>query len=176
MLALAFSGDPPCRWAWPDPQQYLEAFPQFARAFGGSAIQHGTANYYERFAGVALWLAPRSGPDEASLISVIQNTVAAARRQECSRCSKEWMRSTRRKLIWHLPLIGVDPAQRARKWVRALLRQVLNDCDRQKLLAYLEGTSPQNVRLYQRHGFEPLGTIEVADAPQVVPMLRTPKS
>ena len=37
-LTLAFSGDPPCRWAWPDPQQYLEAFPGFARAFGGRAI------------------------------------------------------------------------------------------------------------------------------------------
>jgi hypothetical protein len=34
VLALAFGSDPPCRWAWPDPQQYLEAFPRFARAFG----------------------------------------------------------------------------------------------------------------------------------------------
>ena len=24
-LTSAFSSDPPCRWAWPDPQQYLEA-------------------------------------------------------------------------------------------------------------------------------------------------------
>ena len=48
-LTLAFSGDPPCRWAWPDPQQYLEAFPRFARAFGGWAIEHGTAHYYEVF-------------------------------------------------------------------------------------------------------------------------------
>jgi hypothetical protein len=48
-LTLAFSGDPPCRWAWPDAQQYLEAFPMFARAFGGGAIDHGTA----QVAGVA---------------------------------------------------------------------------------------------------------------------------
>ena len=37
VLTLAFAGDPPCRWAWPDPQQYLEAFPRFARAFGGGS-------------------------------------------------------------------------------------------------------------------------------------------
>ena len=80
VLALAFSSDPPCRWTWPDPQQYLEAFPRFARAFGGGAIEHGTANYHEGFRGVALWLPPGVAPDEASLVSVIQYTVAAARR------------------------------------------------------------------------------------------------
>jgi hypothetical protein len=26
VLTLAFCSDPPCRWVWPDPQQYLEAF------------------------------------------------------------------------------------------------------------------------------------------------------
>jgi hypothetical protein len=34
----------------------LEAFPRFARAFGGGAINLGTAQYYEGFSGVALWL------------------------------------------------------------------------------------------------------------------------
>jgi hypothetical protein len=27
VLTLALGCDPPCRWAWPDPQQYLEPFP-----------------------------------------------------------------------------------------------------------------------------------------------------
>ena len=67
-LTLAFGGDPPCRWAWPDPQQYLEAFPRFARAFGGGAIDHGTAHYYEGFFGAALWLPPGAAPDEESLV------------------------------------------------------------------------------------------------------------
>src|SRR5215510_4961106 len=78
-LTLAFSGDPPFRWAWPDPQQYLEAFPRFARAFGGGAIDLGTARYYEGFSGVALWLPPGAAPDEASLVRIIQETVVAAR-------------------------------------------------------------------------------------------------
>ena len=82
VLALAFSGDPPCRWAWPDAQEYLEAFPRFARAFGGGAMEHGTAYYYEGFSGVALWLPPGTAPDEASLVRVIQDTVADARKKE----------------------------------------------------------------------------------------------
>jgi hypothetical protein len=51
----------------------------------------------------------------------------------------------------------------------------LQACDRQKVLAYLEATSPQNVLLYERHGFEALGSIQVADSPPVVPMLRKPR-
>ena len=43
VLTLAFGSDPPCRWTWPDPHQYLEAFPRFARAFGGSALELGGA-------------------------------------------------------------------------------------------------------------------------------------
>ena len=26
-LTLAFSADPACRWAWPEPRQYLASFP-----------------------------------------------------------------------------------------------------------------------------------------------------
>jgi GNAT superfamily N-acetyltransferase len=80
-----------------------------------------------------------------------------------------------REAHWHLPLVGVDPAHQRKGIGAALLRPVLNACDRQKVLAYLEATSPLNVPLYERHGFEALGSIQVADAPPVVPMLRKPK-
>jgi ribosomal protein S18 acetylase RimI-like enzyme len=76
---------------------------------------------------------------------------------------------------WHLPLIGVDPASQNRGIGSALQRHVLDQCDRQQLLAYLEATSPRNVPLYERHGFEALGSIQVADSPPIVPMLRKPR-
>ena len=38
VLTLAFSSDPATRWTWPDPRAYLEAFPHFAKAFGGAAF------------------------------------------------------------------------------------------------------------------------------------------
>jgi len=175
VLALAFSSDPPCRWAWPDPQQYLEAFPRFARAFGGGAIEHGTANYYEGFSGVALWLPPGVAPDEASLVRVIQDTVAAARRDAMFWMFEQMDAFHPRAAHWHLPLIGVDPAHQGKGIGSALLSHALNASDSQKVLAYLEATSPQNVPLYERHGFEALGSIQVADSPPVVPMLRKPR-
>ena len=175
VLTLAFDSDPPCRWTWPDPQQYLEAFPRFARAFGGNAIDLGTAHYYEGFSGVALWLPPGAVPDEASLVRVIQDTVAAARKDAMFAIFEQMEAFHPREAHWHLPLIGVDPAHQGKGIGAALLRHVLNACDDQKVLAYLEATSPRNVPLYERHGFEALGSIQVADAPPVVPMVRTPR-
>jgi hypothetical protein len=55
------------------------------------------------------------------------------------------------------------------------LSHVLNLCDAQKVSAYLEATSPRNVPLYERHGFEPVGSIQVANSPEIIPMLRKPR-
>jgi GNAT superfamily N-acetyltransferase len=175
VLALAFGSDPPCRWAWTDPQQYLEAFPRFARAFGGRAIEHGTANYYKSFSGVALWLPPGVAPDEASVMSVIQDTVAAARRDAMFAMFEHMEAFHPREAHWHLPLIGVDPVHQGKGIGAVLLGHVVHACDSQQVLPYLEATSPRNVPFYKRHGFEALGSIQVADVPPVVPMMRTPR-
>jgi GNAT superfamily N-acetyltransferase len=76
---------------------------------------------------------------------------------------------------WHLPLIGVDPVSQGGGYGSALLRHALEACDRQQVLAYLEATSPRNVPLYGRHGFEPLGTVQVGTSPPIYPMVRRPR-
>ena len=175
VLTLAFGSDPPCRWAWPDPHQYLEAFPRFARAFGGSALELGTAHYAEDFAGVALWLPPGVAPDETALVQVIQETVAVARQETLFAIVTQMEAFHPRDAHWHLPLIGVDLAHQGQGLGAALLRHMLRTCDQQQVLAYLEATSARNMRLYERHGFEALGRIQIADAPPVVPMVRQPR-
>lgn len=175
VLSLAFGSDPPCRWAWPEPQQYLEAFPRFVQPFGGAAIEHGTAPCYKDFSGVALSLPPGAVPDETSLVQVIQDTVANGRKDAMFAMFEKMDAFHPREAHWHLPLIGVAPAHQGKGIGAALLRPVLNRCDSQKLLAYLEATSPRNVSLYERYGFKALGNIQVADSPPVVPMLREPR-
>jgi ribosomal protein S18 acetylase RimI-like enzyme len=71
-----------------------------------------------------------------------------------------------------LPLIGVDPAHQGKGLGDALMLHALEQCDRDKLPAYLESTSPRNISLYRRQGFEPLGAIQVGSSPTLVPMLR----
>jgi len=175
-LTLAFAGDPPCRWAWPDPQQYLEAFPRFARAFGGEAIAHGTTHYYDDFSGVAFWLPPGTAPDEESLVKVVEDTVADAQKGAMFSIFEQMDALHPQEAHWHLPLVGVDPAHQRKGIGSALLSHILKVCDGQKVSAYLEATSPRNVPLYERHGFEAVGSIQVADSPQIIPMLRKPRA
>jgi ribosomal protein S18 acetylase RimI-like enzyme len=73
---------------------------------------------------------------------------------------------------WYLPLIGVDPSCQGRGHGSALLRYALEQCDRDGVPAYLESSNPRNIPLYQRQGFEIIGTIQADRSPTVVPMLR----
>jgi ribosomal protein S18 acetylase RimI-like enzyme len=77
---------------------------------------------------------------------------------------------------WHLPLIGTDPSRQRNGDGSALLRHTLAVCDAQQLPAYLEATSAASVPLYQRHGFEVLGTIQSEGTPPIFPMLRRPRA
>jgi GNAT superfamily N-acetyltransferase len=110
-----------------------------------AAIDLGTAHYYEGFSGVALWLPPGAAPDEASLVRVIQDTVADERKDAMFSMFEQMNAFHPREAHWHLPLIGVDPAHQGKGIGAALLRHVLNVCDGQKDLAYLEATSPRNL-------------------------------
>ena len=76
---------------------------------------------------------------------------------------------------WYLPLIGVDPPRQGQGHGAALLKYGLAACDRDGTAAYLESTNPRNVPLYQRHGFEILGTIQAGRSPAITPMLRKPR-
>ena len=76
---------------------------------------------------------------------------------------------------WYLPLIGVDLTMQSRGHGSALLRHALERCDRDRLPAYLEATSPLNKPLYERHGFEDLGVIQEGSSPPMWPMRREPR-
>ena len=171
-LTRAFADDPPCRWMYPDERQYLRYFPRFAEVFGGAAIAAGTALLSGRNAGVALWLAPGSAPDEEALAALVDESVADRDRKDAFALFDEMGRRHPDQPHWYLPLIGVDPAVQGRGYGSALLSHGLRLCDRASLPAYLEATSPRSVPLYERHGFKVVGEIRVGRCPPIVPMLR----
>ena len=55
---------------------------------------------------------------------------------------------------FYLMSIGVDPKFQGQGLGSAMLKSTLSMIDGLKLPAYLESSSPKNVPLYQRHGFE----------------------
>ena len=77
--------------------------------------------------------------------------------------------------VWYLPLIGVEPEEQGRGYGAAMLRDVLELCDRDGVAAYLESSNPANLTLYRRHGFEQTGVIQAGSSPEMYPMLRRPR-
>ncbi len=77
--------------------------------------------------------------------------------------------------LWYLPLIGVEPNPQGRGIGGALMRHAVARCDQDEALAYLESSNPRNISLYERHGFEGMGEIQVGAAPLITPMLRRPR-
>jgi len=174
-IVAAFVSDPPCRWCWPIPHLYLTSMPKFVLALGGRAFEHASAYVTEDFYGASLWLPPGVHPDEDALGSIAQETVAAAVREDLDDVLEQMAKSHPDEPHWYLPFIGVDPVHQGKGHGSALLAHALQQCDRDRLPAYLEATSPQNAKLYERHGFEVVGKIQAGTSPPIVPMLRHPR-
>ena len=174
-VVLAFSADPIARWFYPDPHQYLLHLPSFVRAFGGKAFEHNSAYYVDGYLGAALWLPPNVHPDENVLAGLLQRTIPEENQQEIFAFIEQMDRSHPSEPHWYLPMIGVDPAKQGNGYGSALLKHALERCDGEGKLAYLESSSPKSIPLYQRHGFELLGTIQVGSSPPLFPMLRKPR-
>jgi ribosomal protein S18 acetylase RimI-like enzyme len=175
LVVLAFSADPAARWAYSDPQQYLTHFPSFVSVFGGNAFAHESAYYVDGYVGAALWLPPEVHPDEETLIPLLQRTVAESLHQDLFAVFEQMGHYHPQEPYWYLPLIGVDPSHQGQGYGSALLQHSLLPCDRDHRCAYLESTNPKNIPLYERHGFEVLGEIQVGTSPPIFPMLRKPR-
>jgi ribosomal protein S18 acetylase RimI-like enzyme len=174
-IVLAFAGDPVARWSWPEPHVYLRYFAEFTNAFGGKAFDHGTAHSVAEFSGAALWLPPGVQPHEGVLVGLMKRSIDAKRLQVVFTILEKMGSYHPMEPHWYLPLIGVEPAKQGHGYGSALLRHALERIDREGRIAYLESTNPANIPLYQRHGFEVIGTIQVDEAPPLFPMIRRPR-
>jgi GNAT superfamily N-acetyltransferase len=174
-VVMAFGADPVTRWAWPRSHQYLAAMPTFVRAFGGGAFAHDSAYGTTEYIGAALWLPPGVHPDSGRMGELMESTSSPSARADGPAIFEQMAKYHPSEPHWYLPLIGVDPAHQGKGHGDALMSYALERCDRDKVQAHLESTCSRNIALYRRHGFEPLGTIQVGSSPPIIPMLRRPR-
>jgi ribosomal protein S18 acetylase RimI-like enzyme len=170
-LTLAFATDPVFRYWLPRAPDYLKWFAPFALAMGDRGFEHGTVSATANFEAAAMWLPPGVEPDHERA-----NTLEMPGTRETAKIAAELQEQMARyhptEPHWYLWMIGVDPRCQGKGHGSALLKHMLERCDREHAMAYLESSSPKNVPLYERHGFEAIGVIEVRDVPPIVPMLR----
>ena len=89
-IVLGLAADPMARWVWPDSSEYLRIMPQFVKAFGGRAFEHGTAYITEGARAAALWLPPGVEPDEMAMDALMAQSLRPEIPMILDTCSREW--------------------------------------------------------------------------------------
>jgi GNAT superfamily N-acetyltransferase len=173
-IVAAFITDPLARFAWPKACEYLSAMPTTVAAFVESSFQNGTAYVIDDFAGAALWMPPGVFPNGDALEQAFRDTTDAARVDDVLGTFDRMAQSHPQGPHWYLGMIGVDPNAQGRGLGAELMQHALARCDAEGAIAYLEASSPRNVPLYLRHGFEIIGEVQVGKAPPLFPMVRNP--
>jgi GNAT superfamily N-acetyltransferase len=171
---MAFTTDPIMRWIFPNAHSCLRAFPDFANAFGGAAIDLGTAYIADECKGAAFWLPPGVESDAEGMGSVIASYADEAALVDAEGFMEQMARYHPEDVdCWYLPIIGVDCAHQGQGIGAALMKCALQHIDESGGSAYLESSNPRNVSLYERHGFEAMGVIQHGSSPAMTPMFRS---
>lgn len=172
VLMLAFSTDAAMRYMFGDATTYLAGFPRLAAAMAGSAVANGTAWTADGQAAGALWLAPGQHADGEAIGALVAEFAPPEKLMVLAQVGEQMGEYHPKEPHWYLSLIGVDPSRQGEGLGAALLQAGLERCDAEGLPAYLESSSPRNVPLYERHGFEVIGLIKPGDHPGLIPMYR----
>jgi GNAT superfamily N-acetyltransferase len=174
-VTAAFVTDPIARFAWPSVRDHLRLMPRAVRVFAGRSFASRAAYVSEDVCGVALWLPPGVHPDGRALEKLFRDTARPEHLDDLLATFEQMARSHPEEPHWYLPMIAVEPNAQGRGLGGALMRHAVARCDEEGLLAYLESSNPRNIPLYERHGFEVMGRIQVGSGPLVTPMLRHPR-
>jgi ribosomal protein S18 acetylase RimI-like enzyme len=171
-LVLAFHTDPVARWMYDDPHQYLLHIPRLFQALGTSSFSAGAAQRTSDGLGIALWLPPGVHGDDGLLEVVIAESIAGEKQAEVGAVFERTEHYRPTEPHWYLSLIGVEALHRNKGCGATLLQHRLRQCDLEHRPAYLWSSNPLNTSLYERQGFEIVGTIQVGSSPSIFPMLR----
>ena len=173
-LTLAFAGDPFNRWYLSASDRYLNYFPKIVELLLAPAISSGTCYVTNQLEGAAMWYKPGTGPDEAALGQLFEEAPPPHLLEPVGTLLAAFENyHPHDDDCWYLPLIGVDPGHQGRGIGAALMKHVLGIIDDQHALSYLESSTPQNISLYQRHGFEVMDQLPFGDYNGLVtPMIR----
>ncbi len=170
VLKLGFSSDALLRWIFPDARLYLESFDLWIDEFSKLAFEHDIFFAEATYAGASIWHPPGAEVDESTLEPTFLN-IPEDRIESVGHLFEQF-NEYHPEDAWYLPVIAVDPSRQGQGIGSFLLKEALNMIDERGDRAYLEATSERNKALYERHGFEMIGKIQVGNSPPVYPMIR----
>ncbi len=183
MLARAFFDYPAMVFANPDAARRRRGVRTLYSAILRDAFPYNEVYTNENITGIAAWLAPGislptlSREIRAGFVALpfTFGWTAFRRLIAIDTCARALHHKYVTEPHWFLATLGVDPAHQGKGIGSAILQPVLDRADQDRTLCYLETHRPENVRLYERHGFEVTELYQSAKLLPIWSMLRKPK-
>jgi GNAT superfamily N-acetyltransferase len=181
--ARAFHTDPFFEYLAPPAMLRSRGMNLFMRTMLGNLGPLGVikvARREDRIAGVAAWVAPGGYPFPARQQRAQTAGIARAfaPRPSMAPLGFRYMRSIEKHHThephWYLAVLTTDPEQQGTGVGSALITPVLEQCDREGLVAYLETQKESNLSWYGRFGFDVVDKLEPVDQGPAVWTLRRP--
>jgi GNAT superfamily N-acetyltransferase len=180
LLDEAFQDDPVSGWVFPGEEYRRTTHHRLMAAFTDIVLADGRIDVTEDGTACALWLSVPAGDHSAQ-----EDEDDAVRLREAVDPENERVERIARLMAESHPadraheylwMIGVAPRHQGRGLGAALIRHVLDRCDREGLPAYLEASSARSTQLYERLGFAFTGrTLDLPEGPRMWPMWREPR-
>ncbi|MDG9716588.1 GNAT family N-acetyltransferase [Streptomyces sp. DH24] len=187
LLDEAFQSDPVSSWVFPGAEYRRATHHRLMAAFTDVAFEDGHIDVTEDGSACALWLfvpaegehadgPEQTGEQDDDEFAQMREAVDPdnERVELIGRLTADIHPSGRaHQYLW---MIGVRPDRQGEGLGTALIGSVLDRCDREGLPAYLEASSARSKVLYERLGFEVIGTaLRLPDGPLMWPMWREPQ-
>ena len=178
-LTHAFFDDPVMAWVFEDPDTRREKLRTWMELNFDVGIGCGHLYTAEDRDAVAVWSPPDvelfddvTGP---RVVKLLEDLIGDASRTKLAGLIEMTMNHPEEP-HFYLMLLGTLPESQGQGKAGALLRPILERCDAQGLVAYLESSNPSNVTFYERHGFEVMCDVQLGDdGPVANPMQRKPR-
>lgn len=180
VLAESFDDDPIFRAILPNDAHRRRALPILFREWMSRLhLHHEHASFTtEDRAGAALWSPPgfwhvgllQQAVMAPSMIGALRGRTFTALRTHLAIESGH----PKGPPHWYLRVIGCSPSRQGQGIGAALLRPVLERCDREQLGAYLESSNEKNHTFYRRQGFRVVRELTTHLGPKAWLMWREP--
>lgn len=167
VFGLGFEDDPVLSWVFRDPGRVDKLTAMFTFLLAETFIPPGST--WTTDGAAAAWRPPAHAPSDDDHLDRFFGTMAAAQasgedfaRLAVMGAAVEEAHPT--EPHWYLGVVATLPDRRAQGLGSALLAAALEVVDATGHPAYLESSNPRNISLYERHGFEVTGRIDVDEA------------
>jgi ribosomal protein S18 acetylase RimI-like enzyme len=177
-LARAFDDDPVMAWLFPDDERRFRRSRKFFLLRMKQFLPQGDVYTTADRAGAAIWAVPGQWHLPALATLQMIGVLAPAVGPRGPRALRGMMRidaAHPTEPHYYLAVLGTEPEFQGRGIGSALMRPVLDLCDRDEVPAYLESSKERNIAFYARHGFRVTREVTLPKGPPVWLMWRDPR-